>query len=106
MNTPYHFFYVLTAIYFFYYLFNLLFDLLRSKAGPAPQQQSLLIEVSGLEEPIDASVLPEGDRVVIGGDSSALLSSGPIRATGGVSLAEAVGLAEGDTLVLTSQIAS
>ncbi|QIL40637.1 hypothetical protein G7074_16015 [Pedobacter sp. HDW13] len=97
------FIYGLGAVYLLYYLTNLAFDLLKTKAVDHTGGGSLTISLADLEEPIDASAY----NLVSTKDESqpsALLSSGTINSSGGVPFGELIELAAKDAILFTRQI--
>ena len=105
MINPTQFFYGISALYFFYYLFNLIFDLLVS-GSPAARADAVLIDIPSFAEPIDASAIDPGRAEPDAGELERYLGSGPISTSGGVTIQEIIGLAEGDAILLTNQISS
>ncbi|WP_316824750.1 hypothetical protein [Pedobacter miscanthi] len=105
MINPTHFFYGISVLYFFYYFFNLLFDLLVS-SSQASRADAVLIDLPSFEEPIDASAIDPGGAEPEAEEPERYLSSGSISTSGGVSIEEIIGLAEGDAILLTNQISS
>jgi len=103
MTNPIPFIYGLAAIYLIYYLANLLFDLLTLPGtDPKGGDLALTVSLSDLEEPIDASSYLDDDQGL--SQSSALLSSGEVSASGGVRFEEVLSLALNDSIFYTRQI--
>lgn len=106
MNNWTQFTYGLAAIYFFYYLLNLLYDLLISSKGARQHKNGpLILEVAEEVTPLDASL--EAEIPVYPQDSSqGFLSSGPLDTTGGRRFEDIMLGALKDSELFSSQIRS
>lgn len=97
-----------SAIYFIYYLLNVLFDLLRSRPQSLQdtQQEELVFSEAHSPEVINADdPLPEGIPLKSkNSDSRQAISSGPLATTGGVSLIQLFSLAQSDLIEYTKSI--
>ena len=97
---------ILSALYFFYYAFHLLYDLFSfSPANSAGKEEESVFMLA--EEPalIDASLV-ETEAAIQAESSAALLSSGEVQSTGGVSVKNLIELAAGDAVESIKRIAA
>ena len=97
----------LMAFYLFYYLLNILFDLLRN-GRPSPEegdQQELVFS----EETMPEEILPEmwevpGQQQVTAKESRQSISSGLLQSSGAVGIKELFGLAQAGLIEYTKTI--
>jgi hypothetical protein len=107
MTNPGQFIFFIAILYLIYYSLNLLFDLfLSSGTYPKAEEKSLLINISELEAPIDASLQETTADYGALQENEGLMSSGPISSTGGMRLEEAMNGALQDAAVFSSRIPS
>jgi len=107
MTNTGQFIFFLAILYLIYYSFNLLFDLfLSSRTYPKAEEKSLLINISELEAPIDASLQETTEASRALQENEGVMSSGPISSTGGMRLEEVMNGALQDAAVFSSRIPS
>lgn len=107
MNWNQFILYLLVA-YFIYYLINILLDLLRSKPMYAENsdQEELTFSEEHQPETVVENELPREEKKskVASPNNRLAISSGPIHATGGVSLKQLFSLAQSDLIEFTKTI--
>lgn len=98
----------LLAIYFIYYLLNVLFDLIRSKQTflKDTEQEELVFSEAHSPEVVGADELTPDDVQLKqqNPNSRQAISSGPLETTGGVSLKRLFSLAQSDLIEYTKAI--
>jgi hypothetical protein len=98
----------LSLAYFIYYLLNLLFDLLRPRSKSAENSGLEELTFSEEHEPetvVENDVQKEEKKLqALNPNNRQAISSGPISATGGVSLKQLFFLAQSDLIEFTKTI--
>lgn len=101
------FLFSLAAVYSFYYLLNVIFDLLRSRGQPTSDggddelvfsEEQLPQKVAPDQQPAETPV-PEMEP-----KTRQAISSGPLQTTGGVSIRQLLSLVQGDLIEYTKAI--
>jgi len=98
----------LAAVYALYYLLNIVFDLLRSRAQPSAdgEQDELVFSEEHQPQEVGTDPPPVSDQQTQDAEpkSRQAISSGPLQTTGGVSIRQLLTLVQDDLIEYTKAI--